>query len=251
MNPGRTGNGTRFAARPLTVGGTPTERWQRALMGAPELDTSQCRDIVVVAAHPDDETFGFGATASALARSGVRVQVVIVSDGGASHTGLTPTQRGRLVDTRRRELDDATKELGLPAPIWLGEPDGELQACEMRIADALGEILAAGPGRPWCAANWRGDGHPDHEAVGRAAATAAAAAGTTLLEYPVWMWHWAAVDDAAVPWDRLRLMPTDDAAMERKAVAAQCYRSQQQDAAPVLPPFVVARLLTVPEVVFA
>ena len=94
---------------------------------------------------------------------------------------------------------------------------------------------------------------PDHEAVGRAAAAAAARTGAVLVEYPVWMWHWATPGDAAVPWDRARAVPLSRAAIDRKQRAAQCYRSQFDTVGaggPVLPPFVLRRLLAVGEVVF-
>ncbi len=75
-------------------------------------------------------------------------------------------------------------------PDFLGLPDGKLAENESRLADVLTDILAARPAGTWCAATWRGDGHPDHEAVGRAAAVAASRTGAVLLEYPIWMWHW-------------------------------------------------------------
>jgi LmbE family N-acetylglucosaminyl deacetylase len=248
------GNGARFAARPLTVDGTPTQEWLDALANAPELDMTACREILVVAAHPDDETLGFGAALATLAGLGARVQVVAVSDGGASHPGR---DRGGLESIRRAELHDAMRVLGLPAPICLGMPDGELNDYEDLLADRLTAMLADRPGTPWIAATWRGDGHPDHEAVGRAAAAAAQRRGAVLVEYPIWMWHWATPGDVAVPWDRLRVVPAASHALERKAAAAQCYRSQIQMAsqwgsvepAP-LPSFVGRRLLAVREVVF-
>lgn len=67
------------------------------------------------------------------------------------------------------------------------------------------------------------------------------------------MWHWATPDDAAVPWDRLRAVSVNGNALERKVAAAQCYRSQIEaadaDPAPLLPSFVLRRLLAVREVV--
>ena len=248
------GNCARFAARPLTEAGTPTQAWREALANAPELDLAECAELVIVAAHPDDETFGLGATATTLAGRGVRVQVVVASSGGAAHPGSTPDECAALEQVRIAELREATEVLGLPMPICLDLPDGALSSHESRMARLLGDILEGRPGGTWCAANWRGDGHPDHEAVGRAAAVASARSGATLLEYPVWMWHWASADDTAVPWDRLCALPVSDDAVERKTVAAQCYRSQfegtdGQEAA-VLPPFVIDRLLGVGEVVF-
>jgi LmbE family N-acetylglucosaminyl deacetylase len=159
-----------------------------------------------------------------------------------------------LEAVRRHELRSARDVLGINRVDSLGLPDGELAAHEDRLADKLEEILSSAAPGIWCAATWRGDGHPDHEAVGRAAATACERTGITLLEYPVWMWHWARPGDPAVPWERAYSITESSWAQRRKQSAAQCFRSQfQPDAeglAPVLPPFVLQRLLTVGEVVF-
>lgn len=249
------GNGTRFAARPLTRGGTPAPVWLAALDRAPlpPLDLIGCPSLVVVAAHPDDETLGVGAAIAELVASGVEVQVVSASDGGAAHRGGTPPQRTRLEITRRHELRRAAAVLGVRSPTSLGLPDGQLADHEDQLAELLVEILEAAPGT-WCAATWRGDGHPDHEAVGRAAASACAHTGVPLLEYPVWMWHWASPTDPAVPWDRAFAVPVSQWALGRKRCAAQCYRSQFEpgaDGSPaVLPPFVLQRLVAVGEVLF-
>jgi LmbE family N-acetylglucosaminyl deacetylase len=248
------GNAARFAARPLPGGGTPTHVWINGNRSFPELDLSDCPEMVIVAPHPDDETLGLGATAATLTERGINVQVVSVSDGGAAHPDLAPFDRNRLERTRRAELRRALGVLGLPDAISLGLPDGELDDHERRLTDLLSAILAGRPAGTWCAATWRGDGHPDHGAVGRAAAAAAARTGAVLVEYPVWMWHWAVPDDDAVPWERARTVPLNRAAMSRKQLAAQCFRTQfdsiEPDADPVLPPFVLRRLLAVGEVVF-
>ena len=240
----------RFAAAPLADGGTHPDVWIRAVERLPRLDLAACPGIVVVAAHPDDETLGFGATAATLAAAGRAVRVVAVSDGGAAIPGLSARERSRLEGRRRVELTCAMDVLGLPPPVCVGLPDGELAAHETRLAGLLAEQLADRPTGTWCAATWRGDGHPDHEAVGRAAATAAAATGAVLVEYPVWMWHWASPPDPAVPWRRAAAVPLTASAVERKARAARRFRSQLDGPDAVVPPDALRRLLAVGEVVF-
>jgi LmbE family N-acetylglucosaminyl deacetylase len=248
------GNGSRFAGRPIAAGGTSTNEWVDWRRPFPELDLADCPALVLVAPHPDDETLGFGATAAMLRSRGVDVQVVSASDGGGAVPGLSRVERARLEGARRAELHRAAEILGLSAPICLELPDGELSHHEAELTDHLTGLLAAGPQGTWCAATWRGDGHPDHEAVGRASAAAAERTGAALLEYPVWMWHWAAPDDDAVPWHRMSRVPLDAAAIERKKRAAKVFRTQltpqQPGAEEVLPPFVVGRLLAVGEAVF-
>jgi len=248
-------NRAKFATKPLTRGGTPVPMWLAALdsQPPPPLDLSTCPRLVVVAAHPDDETLGLGATIAQLVAAGVDVRVITVSDGGAARPGATPWERARAEITRRYEVRRATGVLGVPPPVSLGLPGGELADHEDRVAELLEGILQDTAPGAWCAATWRGDGHPDHEAVGRAAAEACVRTGAALLEYPVWMWHWASPADPAVPWDRARSVHVPGWALDRKRLAAQCFRSQLEPggagAPPVLPSFVVQRLLAVGEAV--
>jgi LmbE family N-acetylglucosaminyl deacetylase len=225
--------------------------WHREF---PELNLDYCPGLVLVAPHPDDETLGFGATAATLQARGVDVQVVSVTDGGGAHPNLSRRERTWLQNDRRAELQRATQILGLSAPVSLGLPDGELSANEPELTAFLTGLLEAMPRGTWCAATWRGDGHPDHEAVGRSSAVAAETTGATLLEYSVWMWHWARPDDDAVPWHRMSAIRADRAALGRKQHAIRAFRTQltpyEPGADPILPPFAVQRLLAVGEAVF-
>ena len=247
------GNGFRFAAQPISGGGTPAADWREWVAALPTLDLSDCPALVVVAPHPDDETLGFGATASLLRSRGVDVTVVSVTDGGGSVPGLSLMERRWLERDRRTELLSATTVLGLGEPIALGLPDGELADREAELTAMLTDIVAAQPPGTWCAATWRGDGHPDHEAVGRSAAAAVANTDAELLEFPVWMWHWAKPGDAAVPWHRMSTAPYDRAATARKRRAAAAFESQlvpyEAGMDVVLPPFVLQRLFAVGEAV--
>ena len=254
MTAAATGNGARFAARSTSGGGTPTSHWLRWERRFASLDLASSPGLVVVAAHPDDETLGLGGMIAALTAAGVHVEVVLVSDGGAAYPTLSRLQRSRLERIRRFEFAKAASILGVDETICLGLPDGEIAEHEAWLAEQLGAILMQRPPGVWCASTWRGDGHPDHEGVGRAAWSAAGRTGAVLLEYPIWMWHWALPDDFAVPWLRARSVPLTESDIQRKQAAADCFRSQlmppEGHGPAVLPPFVVRRLFAVGEVVF-
>jgi LmbE family N-acetylglucosaminyl deacetylase len=247
-----TGNGARFADAPLVAGGTSATEW----LSAPSLhqvNIADCPGLVVVAPHPDDETLGLGATIAQLSASGVDVTVVSVTDGGGAYPGLSASEQTQLEFTRRGELQRAAVHLGVSTSISLGLPDGQVSANEDELAAMLTDVLRGQPPGTWCAATWRGDGHPDHEAVGRAAARAADATGAVFVEYPVWMWHWAGPADPAVPWERAVKVPLTPSSVERKRQAAQCFQSQLGSWGghePLLPPYVLPRLIAVGEVLF-
>jgi LmbE family N-acetylglucosaminyl deacetylase len=248
-----TGNAARLAARSIADGGTASATWTAWDQRFPPLEVEACPGLVLVAPHPDDETLGLGVTAALLSARGVDVQVVSVTDGGAAYPALDTERRSTLEKIRRAELRRATRLLGLAEPICLALPDGEIADHEELLASELAAIISRFPTGTWCAATWRGDGHPDHEAVGRAAAVAARRTETLFVEYPVWMWHWATPADPAVPWHRARAVPLTFAAVDTKRQAAQCFHSQLDSTADrpaVLPPFVLQRLMTVGEVVF-
>ena len=244
---------SRFGARPIADGGTPVETWIDWEHGVPSLNLYDCPGMTVIAPHPDDETLGLGATMATLCDAGVDVQVVSVSDGGAAYPGLTDAARAELEGVRRAELRRSLDVLGAGEPIALGLPDGELSQHEQWLTSRIVQLLSAFPAGRWCAATLRGDGHPDHEVVGRAAAAAAARTEAVLIEYPVWMWHWAAPGDPAVPWNRARRVKLTDDALNVKAIAAESFSSQTRPTPgreAVLPPAVLQRLLAIGEVVF-
>jgi LmbE family N-acetylglucosaminyl deacetylase len=245
--------GARFQDSPIADGGTPVEIWAGWHHSFAPVNFADCPGMTIVAPHPDDETLGLGATVAMLCAAGVDVQVVSVSDGGAAYPGLSAAGRAQLEAVRRAEVSRSMKLLGAGEPIRLGMPDGELSRHEHRLTERIAALLADFPAGRWCAATWRGDGHPDHEAVGRAAAAAAAETDGVLVEYPVWMWHWARPDDPAVPWHSARRVSLTGEALNLKRLAVGCFASQTQptqDGGPVLPAAVIRRLLTIGEVVF-
>jgi LmbE family N-acetylglucosaminyl deacetylase len=226
--------------------GTAETEWGEWLAGAswPSVAPGGFEFPVVVAPHPDDEILGVGGL---LASTG-RAEIVAVTDGEASHPHTTVVTPDDLIRLRPEESRQALDRLGVDARTHrLRQPDGGID--EAALTDALVWLLA--PGRQ-CLATWRGDGHPDHEAVGRAAATACARNGAVLWEYPIWMWHWTRPDDPRVPWDRAHRVPLDPAVVPVKAHAIDAFATQiaDIDGVTILPPHVLARFARPFEVLF-
>ena len=128
--------------------------------------------------------------------------------------------------------------------------DGQLPREEAFLTRHLTQLLRADD---LLMATWRSDGHCDHEAVGRAAAQAAATRGVHLAEVPVWAWHWAEPDDPRLPWPRAHRVQLDESRLARKRKALAAHVSQLQpdgEQPPVLPPHLLDCLLQPFELVF-
>ena len=206
--------------------------------------------VVVVAPHPDDEVLGVGGLLALLATRGTQIELVAVTDGEASNPGgsVPPDE---LAARRRVETAAALDRLGVRARVThLGLPDGGADDLEQTVLQAL----SLRPGE-WLLAPWSRDGHPDHEAVGRACATAAARDGARLLAFPVWAWHWGTPAD--LPWDGALRLDLPAQVRVAKAAAVAEFVTQVaplgplREDAPVLPPYVLARFARPCEVVFA
>lgn len=214
--------------------GTPEDEWLASDRWArvPALALDDPRRLIVVSAHPDDESLGAAGLIARVAARGIPVVVVVATNGDASHPDsptLTPHQLSAL---RREELLLAVAVLAPDAEVRFANlPDGHLDEHEGDLAGVLGALdIETGD---LIVAPWRADGHVDHEAAGRIAARIARMTGAQLLEYPVWMWHWAAPDDAAVPWSSfvtLRLEPHELAAKSAAIAAHITQNSALSDA---------------------
>jgi LmbE family N-acetylglucosaminyl deacetylase len=220
---------------------------------APELVPKGAR-AVIVAPHPDDELLGCGGLLQLLASTRRQTLLIAVTDGGASHPGSPQWPSERLLLERPLETARAFAMLGLSGPVLRARlPDGGVTRHAAQLRTLLETTL-----RPddVVIATWRLDGHPDHEATGHAAAHAAASCGATLLEMPIWAWHWASPGDPRLPWQRARRLVLSAAVLQRKREALACYASQMQaDAStgrpPIVPPSALERLLRPFEVYFS
>lgn len=146
--------------------------------------------LLVVAPHPDDETLGCGGLIAEAVSRGRHVEIVFVSDGGASHPASRAWPRPRLRDLRAAEAKVAAAILGLgPERLtFLGLADGGLPRSGPdfdRAVDAITDRARACRAATICV-TWAHDPHRDHQAAHAMAAAAALFCDAGLLSYPVW-----------------------------------------------------------------
>ena len=85
------------------------------------------KKILAVFAHPDDETFGPGATLAKYASAGAMVDVVMATRGEAGENNLPNKTDEPLGKIRERELKNADRILGIHKIDFLNFIDGELK----------------------------------------------------------------------------------------------------------------------------
>lgn len=232
--------------------GTPEAAWlacPRLLRCAPMQWGAPGR-VVMLAPHPDDEVLPAGGLLQLLAAAGFEVHVVAITDGESSHprARITPSD---LAARRAAERDRALGLLCVQARVTrLGCADGGVD--DERLAPRLAALLQ---GAALCLSPWQHDGHPDHDATGRAAAMACAGTGTRHVQLPIWAWHWGRPDSDDLPWERARRVDLPPAVLAAKRAAIAAYRTQIGPLGPlpgeetVLPSAVLARFVRPFEIV--
>jgi LmbE family N-acetylglucosaminyl deacetylase/glycosyltransferase involved in cell wall biosynthesis len=122
--------------------------------------------ILVLAAHPDDESFGAGGTLASNAGRAEAIRVWIATDG-TGQEGVTPSETPEYAARRRAEAVRAAAILGLEAPHFGGLPDRGLAAGADALAAAVEAVLQDfRPDLVFCPSPV--EIHPDHRALARA-----------------------------------------------------------------------------------
>ena len=128
------------------------------------------KTLLVVTAHPDDETFFFGGTIATYAQLGWNVVLLVVTNGEAGKNAVDPSlMKNELSEIRLRELEKACSILGVSSRLTLGFADGKLNSCEPgEIEDVLYEKLCTIiPDVVLTFSPTGFTGHPDHLKVYR------------------------------------------------------------------------------------
>lgn len=226
--------------------GTTEAQWAAwpGLRDLPAADVTGTTHLLLVAAHPDDETLGAGGLLAMAAAAGARVDVVVATDGEGSHPDSPTRSPADLALLRAVEVERAVLALAPGAVLHLLHlGDGSLAGAGEDLLRPLRAL--AGP-QTLVVAPWAGDRHPDHEAAGRAAERVAQEVGARSWSYPVWAWHWAAPGGPELPWTSAVRLDLPPDVLARKRSALQEHTSQVRPLSPaagdevLLPPGVLA-----------
>jgi LmbE family N-acetylglucosaminyl deacetylase len=213
--------------------GTSEEIWAAWRKSLPQWLPERA-PVVVIAPHPDDETFGAGGLISLCAHRGDRVIIICVTNGEAAR----PEMPG-LAAIRQAELCAAAGQLagGLAAVEQLGMPDGQVARLGAELFRHLDSRI---PGNATLIAPFEQDGHTDHDAIGRVCIEFAAKRRLTLARYPIWAWH--RLTPQALGRQTAAQVMLNKRSQAAKAAAIDCYRSQTEDRAggAIVPPHVLA-----------
>lgn len=181
-------------------------------------------NVLVVAAHPDDEVLGCGGTIARHAAEGDAVEVAFLADGVTSRSpgGTNDPGRQRREDAARR----AAEILGTGSPRFLGFPDNRLddvplleivRAVEAVVAEVKPDIVYTHHG---------GDLNVDHRIAHQAVMTACrplpGRSERSILAFEV-----VSSTEWASPWLGAAFRPNRYVAigayLERKLEALACY----------------------------
>lgn len=212
--------------------GTSAVQWkQGGLRELPALPLdeifTQVDRLIVISAHPDDETLGAGGLIQLAQLRQVEVTVLVCTNGEASHPHSPTIAPQQLSQLRALEMEQAVKTLQLDEGPrirlrMLGLPDGQLASHRGQLLDELRQEADSGC---FLVSTYRGDGHTDHEQAAAATAQAAQELGLFHLEFPLWYWQWAQ-PGTHEQWRHWHRLPLDPALTQRKQSAMAEHLSQ-------------------------
>lgn len=132
--------------------------------------------ILIVLAHPDDESFPIGGTIAKYADRGHRIILVSATKGEAGIPGISAVEAAAV---RQAEMMRAAGVLGIEQVIFLGYQDGEVtNAPAGELSERLVRLIRKY--QPDVVITFGPDGisgHPDHIAVWQAVSQAVPSAG--------------------------------------------------------------------------
>lgn len=184
--------------------------------------------VLVVCAHPDDESFGLGGVLAALVDQGASVRALCFTRGEASTLG---PGTGDLAALRAGEVTEAASILGLESVELLDYADGCLESVPVEELVAHVRRLGAGVDALVAFDELGVTGHRDHVAATQVAVQAAAELGVPVLAWSVPAHVAAALNAefgaAFIGRQRAEVDLEITVTRERQLRAIACHRTQQ------------------------
>ena len=203
-----------------------------------EPDWSNVQRALVIMAHPDDPDFSCAGLAIQMARLGIEVTYMILTNGDKGNHNPEIT-RNQLIALRKIEQRNAAARSGVKQVLFMGEEDGFLQPTRQLRERVTREIRRIRPELILCSNPDRylvGDGyinHPDHRNAGLVALEAIFPAADNPMFFP------AMIDEGYLPHKISQLYvsghPEPDiklditADIETKIAAILCHKTQIAD----------------------
>jgi LmbE family N-acetylglucosaminyl deacetylase len=128
--------------------------------------------VLAVFAHPDDESYGPGATLARLVAEGSEVRLITLTRGESASMGDSPLYSPEfLAEARVMELENACRALGLSGHRLFSFPDKALETVPLeKLAEPVIEELKEFEPHLVIAFHPSGiSGHPDHQCATKAA----------------------------------------------------------------------------------
>lgn len=197
--------------------------------------TADTKRILVVAAHPDDIEFVAAGTLLHSIDAGAEVYFCIVTNGAAGSNDPSVSEED-ITGIRQAEQREAAAVLGVQDVIFLNYPDGILQPTMELRRDLTRVVRQIKPFRvfaPDPTYYWDVDylNHPDHRAVGEAAAYAVFPSAETFRIFPELIsegYQPHHVSEIYLTTPAIPNLTVDiSATMERKINALLCHKSQK------------------------
>ena len=140
------------------------------------LQPHQIERLLAVMAHPDDIDFGSAGTIATLTAQGVHITYCLVTDGDAGGHDRAIT-RTEMASMRRKEQTAAAAVVGVHDLVFLGRPDGRVEA-DLGLRRDISRVIRQV--RPTVVLSQSPErnldriyaSHPDHIAAGEAALNA-------------------------------------------------------------------------------
>lgn len=182
---------------------------------------------LIIAPHPDDETFGCGGLITQKIQNGANVSILFLTNGEKS---LQSVPEAELKQMRRESAINAAKLLGVSKRNihWMDLPDGAISRLGTPAfddaRDNLLKIIQTLEVEEVYATHYL-DGWSDHIAAYELALEALKKSGQEidLYLYWVWVWYYLGIKQiVSLPWNKIFLLPIHSV-FDKKQKALEVY----------------------------